>query len=97
MDMKVSMEVVAFLISVVNVVAGFLLWYSANVTKSYAAKRDFEHLKRHYEQLATNQGQILKELDEMRDAANLELRDIKHNLSLIVMRFLPEVRPPKQP
>lgn len=86
MNFRLSLELLGFLLSLGSVVAGFLLWYSASVTKAYAAKRDFEHLKRHYEQLAVNQAQILTEIDRLQDSVNLDLRDMQNKLNLLLMK-----------
>lgn len=94
--MRLSFEIIAFLISVTNFVAGFLLWYSATVKKDYAAKRDFEHLKRHYEQLAANQIEILKEIDHLQDGVNLGILELKNNLTVLLHTGQRDLEPPKK-
>lgn len=91
---KFNLELIGFLISCVNLTAGFLLWYSASVKKDYAAKRDFEHLKRHYEQLANNQAQILTEIDRFQDSVTLDLRDIKNQVNVLIVKVLPDLPRP---
>lgn len=96
MSFKLSLEVIGFLISVVNLSAGFLLWYSATVKKDYAAKRDFEHLKRQYEALASNQAQILTEVDRLSDAVNLGQLEIKNGITVLLHSAAKDFRLPKE-
>lgn len=56
-----------FILGILTSFAGFLAWYTSGVKKSYAAERDFNHLRRNYEQLAQNQQAILSLLDSMND------------------------------
>ena len=52
---------------------GIIFWYRGMIRKSYAAERDFGHLKRHYEGLALGQEAMLKELDTRCDAIERQL------------------------
>ena len=74
--------VVGFIIGVLTSFAGFLAWYSSSVKKSYAAERDFNHLRRNYEQLSANQGVMMsnmKEIDDsLKDIKDM-LKDMSHN------------------
>lgn len=82
-------ELVGFCISLFNFIAGFLLWYSASVQKNYSAKRDFEHLKRHYEQLAANQVRYIEDLDRLSDSLMLDMRDVKNSVNVLIVKLLP--------
>ena len=57
----------------VVVLIGIIFWYRGMIRKSYAAERDFGHLKRHYEGLALGQEAMLKELDTRCDAIERQL------------------------
>ena len=57
-------ELISLFISVSVFISGIVAWWSARVQKSYAAQRDFAHLKNNYEQLARNQSVILDEIKE---------------------------------
>lgn len=54
-----------FILGLLTSLAGFLVWYGSSVRKSYAAERDFAHLRRNYEQLAENQKHMLIELQNI--------------------------------
>lgn len=69
-------------------VIGCVAWYRGVVRKSYAAERDFNHLKRHYEALAEafkfqtaemddRFDRLDKELDNRADRIDAEIREIK--------------------
>lgn len=57
--------IAGFLLGVVTAFAGWLAWYGSSIKKAYAAERDFNHLKRNYEQLVQNQAEMLKMLEEI--------------------------------
>jgi len=84
------LQFVLLFLSVGSALFAIVTWYSATVQKRYASQRDFEHLKRNYQQLAENQAQILKELDSRFDMTTLELRDIKGLLTSIVVKISTE-------
>lgn len=54
-----------FVLGLFTSLAGALAWYATSVRKRYAAERDFQHLKRNYEQLAANQGVMLSNFAEL--------------------------------
>jgi hypothetical protein len=54
-------------------IGGGLAWYSARVKKTYAAERDFQHLKRSYDALTLNVEQVWRHLDERCDRIDLKL------------------------
>jgi len=90
---KQTMELLQFVVlclSVGSTIFVTISWYNSTVRKQYAAQRDFEHLKRNYQQLADNQAQILKEMDSRFDMATLDLRDIKGLITSIVVKISTE-------
>lgn len=95
--MRPTLETLAVVASLLTFAGGLIAWYSANVQKRYAAQRDFAHLQRSYEQLASNQSAILKELDEKFDElfqrmeaksnqALLELKDVKGLVTAAIVK-----------
>ena len=86
MNLESTLTILLGIISLVTAVLGAIAWYRGSVVKDYAASRDFNHLKRSYEQLATNQAEILKELDTRCDALDRQLLRIE---SLLIARNLP--------
>lgn len=85
-----SLEILAAVISTATFVGGILAWYSANVQKRYAAQRDFEHLKRNYQQLAQNQTTILEVMDKRFDSLDRDADDVRQKLNVIMIKILPE-------
>lgn len=70
-----------FIIGILTSMAGFLAWYGTSVKKAYAAERDFNHLRRNYEQLAENQTHILSELNDIQenvDECVMHLREMRN-------------------
>lgn len=86
--MKPTLEIIAILISISTFLGGLVMWYSGAVRKRYASQRDFEHLKASYNQLASNQAAILKELDTRFDATMLELKEHKGLLVAVLGQTL---------
>jgi hypothetical protein len=65
--MKDAIEWTGFISSAFGVVSlsiGGLLWWEGRVRKSYAAERDFAHLRRQYEQLSQNLATLSDDLSE---------------------------------
>lgn len=83
-------ELIAIAISIFTFLGGITAWYSAAVKKSYAAQRDYEHLKRNYEQIAANQNNLLREFDQRFDQTILELKELKAQLNVLTVKLLPE-------
>jgi nitrogen fixation protein FixH len=64
-----------FILGLITALAGWLAWYGTAVRKRYAAERDFNHLRRNYEQLAENQKIILLAMDKIgEDVAEIRYR-----------------------
>lgn len=85
-----NLEVLAAVMSVITFSGGVLAWYSANVQKSYAAQRDFEHLKRNYAQMTENLREVAEELDRRFDALDRDNDDIRQKLNVMLIKILPE-------
>ena len=60
-----------------SMVAAVVFWYRDRVRNEYARQRDWEHLKRYYDQLAQEYARLASEQDRRFDAVDLELREIK--------------------
>jgi hypothetical protein len=59
--------IAGFLLGIITAFGGWLAWYASSVKKAYAAERDFNHLRRNYEQMVENQTEMLKMLEELVD------------------------------
>lgn len=55
--------------------------------KRYAAERDFQHLKRNYEQLAENQDSLFREMEEKTSTITIELREMKMLLQTLLIQL----------
>lgn len=88
--MKTTLEVLVLIVSLSSFFSGVIMWYSGRVQKSYAAQRDFEHLRRNYAQLAENQAAILKEFDKRCDAVDLALIEVKGLINGLQAQVLAE-------
>lgn len=87
---KQTVELLQFLvlcISVGTTVFVTISWYSSVVRKQYAAQRDFDHLKRNYQQLAEGQSTIMKEIDTRFDKTALDAIETKNMLSVILIKL----------
>ena len=51
-------------LSLLTGVVGAIAWIQAKTKKQYAAERDFNHLKKNYEQLSGNVEQLWRQMDE---------------------------------
>lgn len=92
-----SLEIVATAISVLTFAGGTIAWYSAFVQKRYAAQRDFEHLKRNFEQnsqalkvLREDLQDLSKVLDSRFDSLDRNADEIRNKLNVILIKILPE-------
>lgn len=86
---KPTVELLQFILLIMSVGSALfavVTWYSASVQKRYASQRDFEHLKRNYQQLSENHAQTSKEMDARFDQMTLDLRDIKNILNVIMVK-----------
>lgn len=87
-------ELVAMTISLISFVSGGVAWYSSAVRKSYAAERDFQHLRRNQEQLSAGIAECLKEFEHKHqltkkelDEIEVQLIEVKGVLNLLLVRL----------
>ena len=57
--------------------SGIIFWYRNVIRKSYAAQRDFNHLKKNQEQILQNLEYLLREQDKRFDTIDREIIEIK--------------------
>lgn len=69
------------ILGVVTFVGGLLAWYRASVEKSYAAQRDFGHVRRSLDSLSTNMNSMKDWEDARFDGINDKLNRIEAMLS----------------
>lgn len=84
-------SLVGLLMGVCSFVAGIILWYRGSIEKSYAAQRDFGHLKRNQEQIAQGIGQNAEELEALsNDVSQLlaEVREIGREVDNLSRSFV---------
>ena len=70
-------ESIGSIMGIGGAVFGTIFWYRDLVRKEYARQRDWEHLKRYYDQLAQEFERLVGDQDRRFDAVDLELREIK--------------------
>lgn len=78
--MRDSLEIALVVISLFTGICGAFTWYRSSVIKGYAAQRDFQHLKRNYEQLASSTSDLYKFADDAKDQILRELTLIRSKL-----------------
>lgn len=91
---KQTVELLQFIVlclSIGTTIFVSISWYNSALRKQYAAQRDFEHLKRNYQQLSEGQGTILKEFDTRFDKLNLDSIEVKNILNVILIKLSNEV------
>lgn len=71
---------IALIISILSFSGGLVMWYRGSVEKRYAAERDFNHLKRNYEQLAASLASLMQMEDERFDEIRLRLNNIEQDI-----------------
>lgn len=67
MSISDFVSIISLAIAVFAFIDAFMTRQKTSATKSYAAERDFQHLKRNQEQMQQNQAVVLNEIDELRD------------------------------
>lgn len=77
MTLQEWIGIIGGVLGILGVVCGGLLYYTASRVKTYAAQRDFEHLKRNYEQLSKNIEYFVREQDRNFDRVVDILQEIK--------------------
>jgi hypothetical protein len=66
---------------------GLVLWYKGAIEKRYAAQRDFGHLKRNQEQLASSLETVAKDFDHQLDILRSDTKEIKAYTLTLSQRF----------
>lgn len=61
-------SLISLAIAVFAFIDAFLTRQKSSATKSYAAERDFQHLKRNQEQMQQNQAVLLDQIEELETA-----------------------------
>lgn len=87
---KQASEILQFVLlclSIGSVIVAVISWYSASVQKRYASQRDFEHLKRNYQQLSEGLTELTKEVDKRFDENTLDMRDLKNVANAILLKI----------
>ena len=87
--MKYGLELFALIASALTFMGGLVMWYAGAVKKSYAAQRDFDHLKGSYKQIAANLDAVSREQDGRFDQLALELKEVKGLLTAIIVKITP--------
>ena len=77
---------IGLLIGLFSFLSGAALWYKGSIEKKYAAERDFAHLRRNQEQIASGIVAVNDEIDERFHAMNLELVQIKALLMAVLAK-----------
>lgn len=77
MDINTVIAVAGFFLGIGSSLIGLITWYSNSEKKRYAAERDFNHLKRNYEQLTLNLKMVAEEIDDFHNKVMQELVEIK--------------------
>ncbi len=75
------------LLGILSLLAGFFMWYRGAVEKSYAAQRDFGHIRRNQEQMLSAIDQLESEWDDRLQAQQAELKEIKAYVFSLSQRF----------
>lgn len=81
--MKTTLENIIAIFSIIGFITSALLYYKTRVEKSYAAERDFNHIKRNLEQLSQHLNLVSEESDELRS----EIREIKSIVTAFSQRL----------
>lgn len=76
------LEMGLVIISLFTGVSGAFVWYRSSIIKGYAAQRDFEHLKRNYQQLAASTDNLYRFADDTKDELLRELALIRSKLDV---------------
>jgi len=72
------------IIGILTFAGGTLAWYSGAIEKRYAAQRDFQHLRKNQEQIASTINSLFKEQDRRFDEIERETLELKALLNNLV-------------
>ena len=78
-------NLIGLVMGVISFLGGVVMWHKGSVEKRYAAQRDFQHLKRNYQQLTTALDHLDEGVGEGNDQLKRELTDIKASLNEVKM------------
>lgn len=70
------------ILAVFTTFASAVLWYVNAEKRKYGLERDFNHMKRNYEQMAQSLNVIITELDHRFDAVDRSIIEIKATLNI---------------
>lgn len=83
MDLTIAATILGILVSATSLITGiigYLAWDRSRTRKEYAAERDFNHLKRHYENLVLNTENLWRQMEEFHHEAQRQLDRIETKL-----------------
>lgn len=72
------LEILSICVGLAGAVFGMLMWYKSAVEKSYAAQRDFQHLKRNQEQIASLLSANMEELERQFNQIDKDLTELRN-------------------
>lgn len=75
--------------SLIGFVSTALLWYRTRIEKSYAAQREFQHLKKAVETLSANVIELLKHQEEETEKIKEAQRMILNKLYILAVAITP--------
>lgn len=74
------------ILSAISLLGGIFAYQRASTRKAYAAERDFNHLKRNFDQLTINTEQLWRRVDETHEKEMLELIRISEKMQSLLDR-----------
>jgi NAD/NADP transhydrogenase beta subunit len=77
---------IGFLISLVTFSGGVIAFWRGSVVKSYAAERDFNHLKNNQLQIGEAIAMLSRDVDENQHKIDVELAQIKTLLTVVIAK-----------
>lgn len=89
--MSEATSLIGLAMGIISFLGGLILWYRGSVEKSYAAQRDFGHLKNNYQSLATAIDQLSEQVDTIQRevATSKDLgRDLNREVSELNRAFV---------
>lgn len=81
-DLSLILGIAVTILSLFTGLAGMVAWYSSKVKKSYAAERDFNHLKNSHAQMVANIEQLWRQNDDRFDAVDRALDRIAAQIDI---------------
>lgn len=81
-SLAVTLGIATAALSLFTGIVGAIAWNNSRVKKSYAAERDFNHLKRNYEQMTENLKELWRQNDERFDFVDRSLDRIHIHMNI---------------